>query len=483
MIDTIQFGEQSLVYSATDSAGNTGTCTLIVIVYDGVYPTITIDGVPDPAVPLYLERCIGATLPMAHAMDNVDGDISGSIIVTFLEGQFDPNVAGTTVVQYSVTDSSGNETRGTITVIVEDTSPPTIDPIPPLEMRIWSNYAFDLGPYAHDGCVQSDALVWSLRDYDVNIMTAEISASGVLTIRTKGMVTQSAVLEVQVSDGTNAATADVVLSICDCGGLAPMMWNADLPDWGDPDNVMVGGSVQCVNPDEYWVLLYNNPVYKETDAGNWIKPNFGPTVLSPDGQSVEVQGSLIKIDPSGHWSAAYATGGIDIYGVHVRAVLVKRIDFNNQNLPPQAASMAWADIWSVLQPKAANAIEFTRQPVVDPVSLPPVGDNSDVAFNATYLNPAQWKVVVNTWTGEGWKLKPYFSDPLTPFGEDGSGVTDVTTGPGDELWSKIAFQVVPAATLPSEVPECGAAGVDCSNPASPPVVAASPFPPFIYSRP
>jgi uncharacterized protein (TIGR02145 family) len=61
--------------------------------------------------------------PGATATDNVDGNLTSSIVVS---GTVDTNNPGTYIVTYSVTDSAGNTSTVTRTVIVLDTQPPII---------------------------------------------------------------------------------------------------------------------------------------------------------------------------------------------------------------------------------------------------------------------------------------------------------------------------------------------------------------------
>lgn len=60
----------------------------------------------------------------ATAIDNRDGDLSGSIVID--ASQVDTSVPGTYVVTYTVTDAAGNSGAATRTVVVEDTTPPVI---------------------------------------------------------------------------------------------------------------------------------------------------------------------------------------------------------------------------------------------------------------------------------------------------------------------------------------------------------------------
>jgi len=91
-----------IAYDATDIAGNVGlTVPNTNVTYDTEAPVITLLGVPAMAAPfgsVYTDA--GAT-----AVDNVDGTITGSIVMT---GAVDTSAAGVYTLNYDVTDAAGN---------------------------------------------------------------------------------------------------------------------------------------------------------------------------------------------------------------------------------------------------------------------------------------------------------------------------------------------------------------------------------------
>jgi hypothetical protein len=114
-------GTYTLTYNVTDSQANSAaTVTRDVIVADVTAPIITLNGastIPHEQGTIYTD--LGAT-----ATDNIDGVITGSIIVT---GNVAVNNAGTYVLNYNVSDSSGNTAATVVrTVIIADTTAPTI---------------------------------------------------------------------------------------------------------------------------------------------------------------------------------------------------------------------------------------------------------------------------------------------------------------------------------------------------------------------
>jgi hypothetical protein len=106
-------GTYTLTYSATDSAGNTATETRTVIVADTIAPVITLSG--DDTITLQVGDTF--TDAGATATDDVDGDLTASIVVT---GSVDTSADGTSILAYNVTDAAGNtatEVTRTVTVI------------------------------------------------------------------------------------------------------------------------------------------------------------------------------------------------------------------------------------------------------------------------------------------------------------------------------------------------------------------------------
>jgi hypothetical protein len=106
-------GNYTLVYSASDSAGNVAeTVTRIVRVADNAIPVITLNGASTVNV-----ECGGTyTEAGATASDNCEGDLSEAIVIS---GSVNTNVAGTYTINYDVADSIGNRAaRVSRTVVV-----------------------------------------------------------------------------------------------------------------------------------------------------------------------------------------------------------------------------------------------------------------------------------------------------------------------------------------------------------------------------
>ena len=115
-VDVTTLGTYTVGYSATDSSGNTGSVSRTVVVEDTIAPVVTLNGSSTINIDTddtYNEQ--GAT-----ALDQCDGTLS----VTTGGDTVDVSVAGTYVVTYSATDSSGNTGTNSRTVVVSEVSIP-----------------------------------------------------------------------------------------------------------------------------------------------------------------------------------------------------------------------------------------------------------------------------------------------------------------------------------------------------------------------
>jgi hypothetical protein len=116
-------GDYTVTYNHTDAAGNPATTVVRTVhVVDTTVPVITVLG----ANPLMLTVGDSFVDPGAVASDNVDGDLTSSIVVG--GAAVNTAVAGDYVITYNVSDSSGNAAvEKTRTVTVEASAPVPVD--------------------------------------------------------------------------------------------------------------------------------------------------------------------------------------------------------------------------------------------------------------------------------------------------------------------------------------------------------------------
>lgn len=110
-------GIYTVTYTAMDSAGNANTEVRIVNVVDTTAPTISITG----DVTTTVEHGESYIESGAIATDNVDAQVEVNV-----SGTVDSNAVGEYQILYSATDSNGNTSTATRTVLVKDTMGPVV---------------------------------------------------------------------------------------------------------------------------------------------------------------------------------------------------------------------------------------------------------------------------------------------------------------------------------------------------------------------
>ena len=185
-IDTSTTGSYTLIYSVSDTAGNTASVIRTLIVSLDLPPTITLTGSSTITLLVgdtYIEDgCI--------ATDEVDGDLTSSIITT---GTVDTSTVGTYTLVYSVSDTGNNTASVTRTIAVK-TPPDNTAPIIILTGEASINLTVG-DTFTDPGATASD-------NVDGNI-TSAITTSGTVNTSSTGTYT----ISYSVSDAAgNAAT-------------------------------------------------------------------------------------------------------------------------------------------------------------------------------------------------------------------------------------------------------------------------------------
>ena len=135
-------GSYTLVYSATDSAGNRASIPRTVHVLDVTAPVISLIG----EASITLNHPANYVEQGASASDAVNGDID--VVIT---GQVNAQTIGTYTLTYSATDAAGNSATATRTVNVIDVTPPAVSLIGSAVMTTSHGQAFlDPGAQALD---------------------------------------------------------------------------------------------------------------------------------------------------------------------------------------------------------------------------------------------------------------------------------------------------------------------------------------------
>lgn len=116
MVDTSVIATYDVIYTVSDSSGNTASLVRQVVVVD-LPPTILLTG--DAVIEIYQDDLYSEL--GAEAVDSIDGDISAKIVID--SSMVDTATIGRYEVTYSVEDSSGNSvnTLRTINVMMKPT--------------------------------------------------------------------------------------------------------------------------------------------------------------------------------------------------------------------------------------------------------------------------------------------------------------------------------------------------------------------------
>ena len=199
VVNTSVPGAYTVTYNASDSAGNNALqVTRTVNVADNNAPVITLNG------PASITINVGGSFtdPGATATDNVDGNLTGSIVVG--GDVVNPAIAGTYVITYNVSDSAGNAAaQVTRTVIVNALPVITITGDNPTTVIEGSTYT-DAGATANDA-------------EDGNL-TAQINTTNTVNTDTPGNYT----VTYQVTD-SNGASATAVRNVTVDANLPPVI--------------------------------------------------------------------------------------------------------------------------------------------------------------------------------------------------------------------------------------------------------------------
>ena len=234
-VDTSTVGTYTLVYSVTDSASNIVSTTRTVIVnssLDTTPPVITLIGSST------INLTVGDTYTDAGATatDDVDGDITSSIIVDGLEEFYIELESGVSmdvprVITYSVTDTAGNTTEviRTISVSAGNSSSDTTAPV--ITLTGSSTINLPLGDtFTDPGATATD-------DVDGDL-TSSITTSGTVNTSTAGTY----IIAYSVSDAaSNTASVNrTVIVTANSGNISFVNGTCECPNATVGDTAVIG---------------------------------------------------------------------------------------------------------------------------------------------------------------------------------------------------------------------------------------------------
>ncbi|MCP4925645.1 MAG: DUF5011 domain-containing protein, partial [Gammaproteobacteria bacterium] len=235
-------GVTTVTFSASDSAGNTGSAQATVTVTDQTAPVITMQGLSTVNV----EICDIYVDPGATVADNVDGDITASIVTV---SDVDVNFVGSYSVTYNASDAAGNAATAVVRIVnvTPDVTPPVITMlgITPVNVLQGSTYV-DAGATVSDNAeiipdssivVSSDvntSLVGSYTvTYDITDTAGNVAASVTRVVNVSAsvnappMVTPPADIDTVAQGATTSVDLGSATAIDDLDG--PVTATPDYP--------------------------------------------------------------------------------------------------------------------------------------------------------------------------------------------------------------------------------------------------------------
>ena len=305
--DVFPVGTTAVVYTATDAAGNTTTCTFNVTVNDTELPVIA--GCPSD---ITLSNTVGtcgatATWTAPTATDNCNTGFT----FTSTHNSGDVFPVGTTAVIYTATDAAGNISTCTFNVIVNDTELPVITGCP-ANIASCTDTITWTPPTATDNCtlvsftsnynsgtifpVGTTTVTYTATDAAGNVSTCSFT---VTVSKPKLTLTHTDVTCYGASNGT--ATATVI------NAVGPLTYN-----WGAQGNT---ATVTNLAPGTYVVTVSDGIGCSVTDSVKITQPEELSVVATSIGTSTcGLQDGSIQVVTVGgtkpysySWTGGYTT--------------------------------------------------------------------------------------------------------------------------------------------------------------------------------
>jgi len=270
-VNTSALGAYVVTYDVSDSSSNAAVqVTRTVNVVDTTDPVISLVG----STPVNVEVGSVYVDDGATALDNYDGDLSGSIVTV---NPVNTSVLGAYIVTYDVSDSSGNAAvQVTRTVNVVDTTLPVISLVgsDPVTVEVGS-------VYVDDGATALDNYDGDLTGSIVVVNPVNTSALGVYTV-TYDVSDSSGNSAVQVTRTVNVV--DTTLPVISLVGSDPVTVEAGsvyVDDGATADDNYDGnitGSIVTVNPVDTSILGAYIVTYDVSDSSGNVAIQVTRTV-------------------------------------------------------------------------------------------------------------------------------------------------------------------------------------------------------------
>ena len=265
-VDTATVGTYTVTYNVTDSTGNVATevtrTVNVLATADTTLPEITLVG----DVSVSIEQGTVYTDAGATASDNIDGDITASIVTV---NPVDTATVGTYTVTYNVTDSSSNAaTEVTRTVsVTPDATAPVITLVGDASVSIEQGTAYnELGASATDAVDDNTSLsnnividssavdVNTVGTYTVTYNVSDAAGNSATQVTRTVNVTADATAPVITLQGESTISLNLGTAYIEPGATAT---DAVDDDTALSNNIVIDSSAVDVNTVGAYTVTYN----------------------------------------------------------------------------------------------------------------------------------------------------------------------------------------------------------------------------------
>ncbi len=293
-VNTAVAGTYVVTYNVSDAAGNAAVevTRTVNVIADTTPPVITLIG-PSP-----IDLNIGETYTEqgATATDNIDGDITASIVIG--GDTVNTAIAGTYIVTYNVSDAAGNaaiEVTRTVNVI-PDTTPPviTLNGASPIDLNVGETYT-EQGATATDNVdgdltssivIGGDTVNTSLAGtYVVTYNVSDSAGNAAVQVTRTVNVIADTTPPVITLNGASTINLDIGSAYTEQGATATDNVDGDLTS-----SIVIGGDVVNTAVAGTYIVTYN----VSDSAGNaavevtrtvTVNPDTTPPVIVLNGPS------------------------------------------------------------------------------------------------------------------------------------------------------------------------------------------------------
>ncbi|RKE98899.1 putative secreted protein (Por secretion system target) [Ichthyenterobacterium magnum] len=317
VVNTSLAGAYVVTYNVSDAAGNAATqvTRTVNVIPDTTAPVIVLNGSSTISLDLggtYTEQ--GAT-----ATDNIDGDITGSIVIG--GDVVNTSSAGAYVVTYNVSDTAGNvatEVTRTVNVIPDTTAPVIVlNGSSTIDLDVGGTYT-EQGATATDNIdgditgsivIGGDVINTSLAGaYVVTYNVSDAAGNAATEVTRTVNVIPDTTAPVIVLNGSSTIDLDVGSTYTELGATA-----SDIIDGDITGSIIIGGDVVNTSLAGAYVVTYNvsdaagNAATEATRTVNVIPDTTAPVIVLNGS-------STINLDLGGTYTELGATASDNIDG-------------------------------------------------------------------------------------------------------------------------------------------------------------------------